>query len=86
MATKGLSIEEIDEQIKKLQEAKEAIKKEAKEKLEKEKAERKAEVDEALNKYLSLRDAYVKDYGYFYTKTGTTSKVNPSDLFLDFFS
>jgi len=86
MATK-LTIEEIDEQIKKLNETKEALKKEAKEKLEAQKEERKAEVDEAFNKYIELRDAFAKDYGYY--SISREKKKNPrsySDLFLDFFN
>lgn len=86
MATK-LTIEEIDEQIKKLNETKEALKKEAKEKLEAQREERKAEVDEAFNKYIELRDAFAKDYGYY--SISREEKKNPrsySDLFLDFFN
>ena len=64
METK-LTIEEIDEQIKKLQEQKETIKKENEEKLKAEKATRKAEVDEAFKNYIKLRDAFVSNYGYY---------------------
>ncbi len=87
MATK-LTIEEIDEQIKKLNETKEALKKEAKERLETQREERKAEVDEAFNKYIELRNAFANDYGYYYISK--EEKKSPtksySDLFLDFFS
>ena len=67
METK-LTIEEIEEQIKKLQEQKEAIKKENEEKLKAEKATRKSEVDEAFKNYIKLRDAFVRDYGYYVFK------------------
>ena len=62
MATK-LTIEELDEQIKALQEAKANIMKEEKEKLEKVREERKKEVDDAFNKYCELRDNFFQDYG-----------------------
>ena len=86
MATK-LTIEEIDEQIKKLNEAKEAIRKEEKERLEKEKESRKMEVDEALRNYLSVRDAYIKDYGYYIQEVKDKDKNRKySDLWFDFFN
>ena len=80
METTKLTIEEIEEQIRKLQKAKEDIKKEEAEKLAKEKESRKAEVDEALMNYVKVRDAYIRDYGYYVSKN-----KNCSDFLLDFF-
>lgn len=86
MATK-LTIEEIDEQIKKLNETKEALKKEAKERLEAQREERKAEVDEAFNKYIELRNAFASDYGYYsISREEKNSPRSYSDVFLDFFN
>ena len=84
MATK-LSVDEINAQIKKLEEAKEALLKEEKEKLEKEKEERKAEVDAALKTYLDLRDKYVSDYGYYMQNINRNSNKNRPLDFIDYF-
>ena len=78
----NLSVDEINEQIKKLEEAKENLLKAEREKLEKQKEERKAEVDKALSDYLELRDKYIADYGY-YKFSGT--RTNPKLDFLDYF-
>ncbi len=85
MATK-MTIEEIDEQIKKLEETKAELKKEAKERLEAQREARKKEVDEAYHEFEKLLDAFVKDYGYY---TGYYTKLNsrtPLDNVLDYFS
>lgn len=79
-----MTIEEIEEQIKKLEEAREEIKKEEREKLRKEKEKRKEEVDEALKKYLELRDSFVKDYGY-YTTSNVASNKDVYDSLINLF-
>ena len=79
MATKKINIEELEQQcleaeknFKLLREQFEAAKKEEEEarqaKLEAEKQQRYNDVIDAYRKFTELKDAYVNDYGYFYSK------------------
>ena len=79
MATKKINISELGQQcleaeknFKALSKQLEAAKKEEEEakkaKLEAEMQERHDEVVRAYKKFLDLKDAFVNDYGYFYSK------------------
>lgn len=68
-------LEDIEKQIKELNEKKAKIKAEEKKKLEKERDVRYQEVMDAYNSYIELRGKYVSDYGAFYLV-----KDNGSDI------
>ena len=90
---KELTLEEIEEKIKKETEAhnkelehlkglKNEILKKKNDELKAKKAERQKEVDEALKHYVELRDEFAHDYGYYIY---STNDVKPRHLdFMDY--
>lgn len=76
MEKTNLTLEEINEQIKKLEEAREEIKKAEQEKLLKEKEARKKEVNDAYKRYVELRNEFSDDYGYYVYNTTNKDEVN----------
>ena len=67
---KEYTLENIEEEIRKLEEIREKLQREKRENLLKEKDERKKAVDTAYATFRKLREEFVKDYGdYTYKNT-----------------
>lgn len=71
-----------DDNLSQLKEAKEKILAKKNEELKEKKAERQKEVDDALKRYIELRDEFAHDYGYYIYSSNITK---PKHLdFLDY--
>lgn len=76
----GMTIDEINEQIKKLEEKKTELENAEKEKLIKEKEARRKELEDAYDRYQELLDKYCDDYKAYYSRKENTNDNALSSL------